>query len=189
MTKKLNHNTPETKIPKFRTSSEAKNYLVHTSFPSKERQREALIAALEEWADDKSSVDLDGFIVSYKIPRQTFYDWVKRYPEIKETWDNVKLAIGLRRRTGALYREFDGNTVWKDMHCYKPTWKEDVDEYWRDMKAKETAQTIAGIQIYQPLTVEDTGKVPPNKKKAIDERRGENNSIEVSTTGLPEDNT
>jgi hypothetical protein len=134
-------------------------------FPEKDSWRQRFKFTMLDWAEKDDSLDIYQFFQYYGLPRQTFYDWCNKYPDIKATAEEVKLTIGCRKRVGALTRKYDKDVAYKDMFKYDPEWK-DVDLYNREMKAdSETGQHIT---INLP-PVKSSNEVPLLQKTTIEE--------------------
>jgi hypothetical protein len=108
-------------------------------YPSKEEWRKRFICTLLSWADREESLEVSDFPLEMKMHRSLLYEWVAKYPDIKEAWDIVKLKIASKRRKGALTRKYDKDVVFRDMHKYDPEWLE-INKYHADLKKEEDRQ-------------------------------------------------
>jgi|SRR5579872_4741339 len=105
-------------------------------FPEKAQWRERLRYTMLIWCDNKDALEIDQFCIEYNIPRRTLYSWRDKYPDIKETIDDVKLIIASRRRVYAMTKNIDGVYAHKNLHLYDPEWHE-VNKYHADLKKPE----------------------------------------------------
>jgi hypothetical protein len=80
------------------------------------------------------------FCIEYKIPYRTLKEWIDKYPEIKEAYADVKLAVACHRRLGSMNKKLDGAYAYKDMHMYDPEWHA-INKYHSDMKKDEEKQS------------------------------------------------
>ncbi len=102
-------------------------------FPEKAQWRERLRYTMLIWCDNKDALEIDQFCIEYNIPRRTLYSWRDKYPDIKETIDDVKLIIASRRRVYAMTKKVDGAYAYRNLHQYDPEWHE-VNKYHMDLK-------------------------------------------------------
>jgi hypothetical protein len=141
-------NKKRTKLPKENTTNNTVEVLMLQSgrsivsaakndvsmfFPDKDSWRNRLKYTMIDWAERDTSLDIYSFYQEYRIPRQTFYDWITNYPDIKAVHQEVMLTIGCRKRLGALMRKFDKDVAFKDMYKYDPEWKE-IDHHLQTIK-------------------------------------------------------
>ena len=120
--------------------------------------RRRLCNSMYIWCEKPDSLELLQFCMEYKIPRTTLYQWTEKYPDVKKAFDEVKLFIGMKRRLGALKRDFDQGSAYRDMHIYDPEWHA-INKYHADLKKEENAQS--GIVVVEVPMQMSTGKVPP----------------------------
>ena len=122
-------------------------------FPDKLDWRNRFCATVIECAEREDSLELVDFILEIRMGKTTFNEWQNRYPDIKEAVDFARLKIGSRKRKGALYRKYDKDVVFKDMHKYDPDWLE-INKYHSDMrKAEEVKPTTFVIHTDKPEVV------------------------------------
>ena len=109
-------------------------------YPGKDEWRQRLIYTLLKWSEKKDSLEIMQFCIEYKIPYRTLKEWVEKYPEVKEAYDDVKLALACHRRIGSMTKKLDGAYAYKDMHIYDPEWHA-INKYHSDMKKEEEKQS------------------------------------------------
>ena len=80
------------------------------------------------------------FCIEYKIPYRTLKEWIEKYPEVKEAYNDVKLAVACHRRLGSMNKKLDGAYAYKDMHMYDPEWHA-INKYHSDMRKEEEKQS------------------------------------------------
>jgi hypothetical protein len=120
-TKEISNNS--NKLETISKDCDYLDYLSHNSgrlFPEKDSWRQRLRYTMLKWSENPNSVELDQFCIEYQIPRSTLYFWRDKYPEIKQTYDDVKLILASRRRVGALQRKYDKDVVYRDLYKYDP---------------------------------------------------------------------
>lgn len=110
-----------------------------STFPGRDDWRKRLINTLFIWSERPTSLEVMQFCIEYKIPYRTLKEWVDKYPEVKEAYDNVKLSIACHRRVGSMNKKLDGAYAYKDMHIYDPEWLA-INKYHSDMKKDEEKQ-------------------------------------------------
>ena len=126
-------------------------------FPGKDQWRRRLIHTLLTWADQEDSLELMQFCVKYKIPYRTFHNWLDRFPDLKEVFDQVKLMLGSRRRVGATHNKYNLTMILRDLHHYDPG-EIDINAYndKRKLGESEIAKTqVVIIERYPELKIEN----------------------------------
>lgn len=108
-------------------------------FPEKKDWRNRFILTMLEWAAKDDSLEIGEFHASLKMHRSLLYDWINKYPDIKNAYEHAKLLISYRRKKGALTKKLDKDVVFKDIHKYDPEWL-DINKYHSDMKKDEEKQ-------------------------------------------------
>jgi hypothetical protein len=109
-------------------------------YPGKDEWRERLIYTMLKWSEKTTSLEIMQFCIEYKIPRRTLREWIDKYPEVKEAYEDVTLAIACHRRIGSMNKKLDGAYAYKDMHVYDPEWHA-VNKYHSDMRTEEAKQS------------------------------------------------
>lgn len=110
-------------------------------FPEKADWRKRLIYSLFEWLERSDGIILEDFLFEYKIPRGTFDKWRVKYPDLNEAVTQAKIFMGARRRKGTILNKFNYYSAYRDMHCYDPNWKKEVDEYHAALKANNESES------------------------------------------------
>lgn len=113
-------------------------------YPGRDEWRKRLIYTMHLWSEKNTSLEVMQFCLAYKIPYRTLKEWVDKYPEIKNSYDEVKLAIACHRRVGSMNKKLDGAYAYKDMHTYDPEWHK-INKYYSDMKKDEDKQPTTFI--------------------------------------------
>ena len=105
-------------------------------FPEKDNWRLRLRYTMLWWADENNSFEIEQFCKAYGIPRRTLYFWRDKYPDIRQTIEDVRINIASTRRVGALTKRLDKDVVFKDIHKYDPEWLE-INQYHAKLKDQE----------------------------------------------------
>lgn len=108
-------------------------------YPGKDEWRERLVYSLLSWSEKKESLEIMQFCIEYKIPYSTMKEWVEKYPDVKEAYNNAKLVLASHRRVGTMNKKLDGVYAYKDMHVLDPEWHA-INKYHSDMKKEEEKQ-------------------------------------------------
>lgn len=108
-------------------------------YAGKDEWREKLIYTLLKWSEKQTSLEIMQFCLEYKIPYTTMKEWIEKYPDVKQAYNNAKLSIGCHRRIGSMNKKLDGAYAYKDMHIYDPEWHA-INKYHSDMKKEEEKQ-------------------------------------------------
>jgi hypothetical protein len=109
-------------------------------YAGKDEWREKLIYTLLTWSSKQTSLEVMQFCMEYKIPYSTMKEWIEKYPDIKQAYNNAKLSIACHRRLGSMNKKLDGAYAYKDMHMYDPEWHA-VNKYHSDMRTEEAKQS------------------------------------------------
>jgi hypothetical protein len=122
-------------------------------FPERSAWRQRLIYSLEQWVNEKDEkgrlpLEVMQFCSTYKIPYQTFIRWCHDHEDIGQVYTNVKLTLASRRRVGAMFRDYDKDAVYKDLHRLDPEWHE-INMYHAALKDKERSDNEQKIVIIE----------------------------------------
>lgn len=128
---------PITTLTKNRTWEDFLNKESILIFPQKDDWRKRFMLTMLEWSQQDDSLEIIDFLVQMKVTRSNFYEWLTKYPDLKEGYEQVKLIIASRRRTGALLKKYDKEMVMKDIHRYDHEW-DAVNKYHAELKRNET---------------------------------------------------
>ena len=109
------------------------------------------------WSDDESEksikqIRINQFLKTKKIPRRTFYDWCKKYEDLKDANEYALLALADKRESGAAVREYAENVLIM-MPKYDPEWKEIIA--WKASLKDQSNQGNVTI-VLPDITTEDT---------------------------------
>lgn len=140
------------------------DYLSESAFqyyPEKDNWRKRLIYSLYEWIENKDNIEVMQFCMEYKIPYTTLKEWINKYPDVKNAYNDIKLMLASRRRIGVVRKDFDREAVFKDLHTLDPEWLA-INRYHAELKNIEAA--TAQMQIVEIPSARDTGKVKPRIK-------------------------
>lgn len=114
-------------------------------FPSNLEWRQRLIFTMYEWVQG-NVVEIMEFCMEYKIAYTTLREYVLKYDDVRECYNDIKLMLASRRRIGCLKKQYDKEVVFKDLHRYDPEWKE-VDQYHNDLKKEVATSTMADAKL------------------------------------------
>lgn len=119
---------------------------------------------LKQWAEEDDSYTMSGFFRKYKIPRQSFYQWVARSEQLAFDYDMAMNSLAYKREMAGLKKEMDSGMIHSSMALYCPQYKWLAE--WR-AKLKEEASSGSGkieIQLTQiPMTAEVTADIARKK--------------------------
>ena len=91
---------------------------------------------VKEAYNDKEMLTLEDFYLKRGLSPDSYYKWVKKYPQAQRAHDVALLAIGNRRERGGLTRKYDSGLVSQSMAHYSKRWKQGIE--WREsLKQKE----------------------------------------------------
>lgn len=130
-------------------------------FPSNDDWRNKLKYSLIIWGLKEESLEIMQFCMEFKFAYRTIKEWVDKYPDLCEVYDEVKLMLACRRRLGALKKVFDKEVVYKDMHKYDPEYLE-INKYHAALRKIEDELNDKLKVIWIDKT-ESTGLVPKRK--------------------------
>jgi hypothetical protein len=77
---------------------------------------------LMSWSFQEDAFCLTQFLRYYGIHEQVFYDWVKKYEQVKYAHWVAMSNLGDKREIGALTKKYDSGTVEKVMAVYSSVW-------------------------------------------------------------------
>jgi len=85
---------------------------------------------VKEAYNDKEMLTLEDFYLKRGLSPDSYYKWVKKYPQAQRAHDVALLAIGNRRERGGLTRKYDSGLVSQSMAHYSKRWKQGIE--WRE---------------------------------------------------------
>ena len=157
MAKKPQNSTPLEPIAKYRTRMERLESMEYMDHPKNELYRKRLMVTMDLWGEKNGAIDLHQFLTEYKIPFRTWYDWVKKYEDLREYWKEIAREIGCRKRVGALTKQFEKEVAFMDMAKLAPEWEEILKEH-AALKNPEAIAQEGGFVYKGPLTKETEEK-------------------------------
>ncbi len=120
----------------------------------------------EEWIDYvKNTPDvllMSEYRIEKGISQDTFEDWVRKSPTLKEARDFVRGILALRREKGAIARKYDAGMICKVQHLYDIDWKQ--SEEWR-ASMKEKIEGPSGSNITVVMERFPNSPLVPEKRK------------------------
>ena len=99
----------------------------HRFYPGSDEIRKRLIYTLLEWAKDPENIETGQFLAQHYIPHRTMYDWIDKYPDVKQAWKDARMMIASHRRVGSMKRKLDPKSCYRDLYRYDPS-ENEVDE-------------------------------------------------------------
>lgn len=121
---------------------------------------------LLEYACSPNPLFVENFIREMRIPRRTFYNWVKKFPKLAETLEEAKFYIAYGRALGVAKRQLDRTFVMHNQYRFGSEWRDD-DTYNAALKKKEEDSDGKVINVYtSPVEkVIDRDKYKPHNNK------------------------
>ncbi len=122
-----------------------------------------LAEELLDWArNDVEAFKLSQFRLHRGIPRDTWKEWVRKYPRFKEANEEAKEMIGNRREIGAMRHELNYGVVGFTMPFYDPEWKEETV---RRASLKEGSSGDGKVMITVVTDAVPNSPLVPERKK------------------------
>lgn len=132
--------------------------------PITESTIDMLAKEVVDWAHNSDmALKITLFPRSKKIPTQTWYEWVGKYPKLRAAHIEALRCIGDRREIGVINRELDGTMIKDSMYMYDDAWKEMAE--WKNKMAIDKAKAVAEVADGKPMTA----VFPAFDKPLIDE--------------------
>lgn len=100
---------------------------------------------LIDWAEESDALSIMKFYTFAGIPKQSFYDFMKRCPELKRAYDYAIDVLGARRDDGAMRKKLDPSAVWKTQYRYGQDYKEAM-EFAAKLAKKEDLEDQGGAK-------------------------------------------
>lgn len=94
------------------------NLFTRMMSPITKRFLEEEYSKIMEWAQDENSLRMVDYIDFRGYTPETYYEWVKKYPEIKIAHEFALRRIGSRREQGAMIRKFSEGTIHRTLGYY-----------------------------------------------------------------------
>lgn len=114
--------------------------------PTSDEWRKEFISKAINWAKQENSISLMGFLRQCDIKRMTFYDWVEKYPDVAEAYNEMKLLFADNRMTGAIFKRMDTWISQRGIGLLDPE-QHKVNVYEAAFKQKEESKDIQFIVI------------------------------------------
>lgn len=118
-----------------------------------------LCQQLEEFATRADTpLYVDQFYIEMRIPKRTWYNWLDKYDNLREAYENARENIGFMRMVAAGKRKYDRHIVEKSQYRYGQQW---VDDDEREDKRKQRIDGVkSGNITVQMIEAERTEEVP-----------------------------
>lgn len=116
----------ETSFAKTSWLTEYIDATLQRSTPLSEQIVDKLADELTEWVKKEDKLTLRSFLIHKKIPWDTFYVWIDKYPKLKVAHQLAMMNLSERREIGGMTRKFDTGFTLNSMPMYDPMWKEFV---------------------------------------------------------------
>jgi hypothetical protein len=110
--------------------------------------------------------DVSTYIKERKIPKNTYRDWLKKFPLLKEAHDELLQAIGNKREEEALMNKMNTIIAAKSFPYYLERYK-DLEEWRSKLAAKDLVNASGSVTVITQ-GIPDTKIVPPLEVK-VDE--------------------
>jgi len=114
-----------------------------------------------EWSLLDDSLRIKDFFLERNIPIDTMYNWLEKYPFLKEVHNTVMERIASRRDRGAIMRKYDGNYIDKTLPMYDLEYRKFLE--WRASIADKNKES-SGTLVVQMWTAPNSDLVPTKKK-------------------------
>ena len=119
--------------------------------PATEGFIDRLALLLMKWSEvDENDYKLNQFFRMQGLAPEQFYDWVLKYPNLKDAHQYAKRCIGDRREINALNRKISETVMLKRQHAYDPEWEEDRQ---RDKQDKIDVSKAVNDSIERPTQI------------------------------------
>lgn len=76
------------------------------------------------WCDQPDVLTIEEFVHAKCIPWATLEYWLKKYPELAEAYQHVKIGLAAKREKGMLRREYPHVPVMYAQRNYTPIWQD-----------------------------------------------------------------
>jgi len=144
--REIKDNSMPKDLPSMFGTSITRGYLKNN--PESETIIQYVCDQLIEYACGDKGFYVGSFLREMRIPKQTFYNWVAKYPQLAEALEEAKYYMGHGRMDGALTRRLDRGAVFHSQYRFGEEWKQD-DAYQAQLK-KVDEQQPTNITIHMP---------------------------------------
>jgi len=165
---KTNKPTKKKKLPTILGTVNAYEYI--RTNPVTEAFIDHVCKKLREYSRSEDALFIECFIRNMNIPHQTFYNWIKTWPQLAEAVKEAKINIAYGRAEGSAKRRFDKGTIAQSQYRFGQEWRDD-DAYQAALKAKQEDQqgNITVILPDNPKVIDRTKYIPINGKEDKDD--------------------
>lgn len=124
-----------------------------------ERLAQELILWVDDEKEARKRLKISQFYGYKKIPKEAFYRWIRKHPNLEEAYKYAMYSLGDRREIGVALREYDASVL-KVMPLYDADWK-DIEKWRASIKAEtEAAASINYIVKNVPIELPNFGPSP-----------------------------
>jgi len=136
MAKTVNHSTPRDR-ERCCVSEIYKDLYTAKQHPVTPAFFERLAIEFTNWAkDNEKAITIQQFPLDKGIPWKTWTRWVKKRPELRAVYDDVKHIIASKRERLMLFGNIKEKSNMYMMHRYSEEW-DNSDKRWSALKEKE----------------------------------------------------
>lgn len=126
---------------------------------------ERIAKELIEWAEkDEDAIKFSQFYAPKRIPRDTFFSWLKKYPVMQQARGIAEAFIANRRELNTLKKKYDPSTNNFMMHYYDPEWKE-ASKYHAELKSKNESNEPTKIVIMDRYPIKPSKEEEKNDQQ------------------------
>jgi len=162
--KKINKNNTKKKLPSILGTTQTNEYL--RTNPVSEEFINHVCERLLEYSCSEDALFVEGFRRTMRIPKRTYHNWLKTWPQLKEAHEEALHNIAYGRMEGAIKKRFDKGAILHSQYRFGNEWKQD-DQYQAELKkTSEHNDNQKQINVYISKD-EDTGIRPAIKQREL----------------------
>jgi hypothetical protein len=169
------------------------NMFTRQMSPITKRFIEQESSRIMEWAQLQDSLRMVDYTDARGYTPEVYYDWVKKYPEIKIAHEFALRRIGSRREQGAMTRQFSEGTIHRTLGYYDQIF---ACETLKLSKMKDEISSEGRVVIIerfpsshaQDIEVISLSKLSPEEVAAqIHKQTGDQRVVRVNTKNIGDD--
>jgi len=149
------------KLPSILGTEAAYQYLQEN--PATENQINHICEQLIEYACSQDGLYIGSFLRKMRIPKQTFHNWQKKWPQLREAVREAEYYLGYGRMEGAITKRLDKGAVLHSQHRFGEEWKQDDAYHDQRKQAEEDKTANIKVIVQKPEEVIDRTKYKPLK--------------------------
>ena len=126
-----------------------------------------IIDEMDVWVNKPDAFTLEDFLGTKCISWMTFHNWLKKFPDLNDAWQNIKLRLAAKREKGLILGDYHPGAIMYSQRHYSKTWEDLAKSHAQDKQDSlpQTAADLVEVVQYVLEKSPETKEVPHRKRK------------------------